>query len=95
MDTLSGEEKESLIHPFSDDNDYLRNRHDYYRELNSRFDQLGSIDDFNRLKKFLRIDYGHLSQFSGEVYSYIAEEGLKVEEKYLKARGCGGVRCKW
>ncbi|PON98336.1 43kDa postsynaptic protein [Trema orientale] len=86
MDTLSQHQKETLIHPFSRYDIVLCKRiHDEYRELNSQFDELGSIDDFDRLKQFLQIDIDSIDNLSKEIRFYRGEEGgLKVEEKYLR-----------
>ncbi|PON98332.1 hypothetical protein TorRG33x02_059070 [Trema orientale] len=92
MDTLSRCQKETLFHPFhSKDTVFWRNKHDYYRDLNSQFDELGSIDDFDRLKQFLQMDIDSIDNLSkeirfyrGEVGGYGEGGGLKIEEKYLR-----------
>ncbi|PON98344.1 Zinc finger, PHD-type [Trema orientale] len=85
MDALSQQEKETLIHPFANYTSVFKSRHDYYRKLNSEFDELGSIDHFDRLMQFLQIKDYTIENFSDEIWWYTGEEGgLKVKENYLR-----------
>ncbi|PON71819.1 hypothetical protein PanWU01x14_070060 [Parasponia andersonii] len=82
MDTLSQHEKEILIHPFpSDEIDQFRITYDYSKKLNSRFDDLGSIDDFDRLKKFLQIDCDSIHNLSKEIWFNRVRWEKEVSEK--------------
>ncbi|KAM6554681.1 hypothetical protein CsatB_015443 [Cannabis sativa] len=80
INTLIPEEKQRLIQPFDFTN--YKARYNYYRNLNSQFDELGSLENFNKFKELLQSDY---DQFLNELFYYTSEEGLKVEdEKYLR-----------
>ncbi|KAF4375339.1 hypothetical protein G4B88_022005 [Cannabis sativa] len=60
----------------------IQRTYNYFRNLNSQFDELGSLENFNKFKEFLQ---GGYSYFRDELFYYTSEEGLKVEdEKYLR-----------
>ncbi|KAM6554680.1 hypothetical protein CsatB_015442 [Cannabis sativa] len=80
INTLIPEEKQKLIQPF--DFTYSKTMYNHYRNLNSQFDELGSLENFNKFKELLQSDH---DSFSNELFWYTSEEGLKVEdEKYLR-----------
>ncbi|XP_062077016.1 uncharacterized protein LOC133781923 [Humulus lupulus] len=78
MNTLTQEEKKRLTHPVDL---FFKFGYDHYRDLNSQFDQLGSLENFNKFKEFFQSDY---DDFWNEVHYYTSEEGFKVEGKYLR-----------
>ncbi|KAF4375363.1 hypothetical protein F8388_024022 [Cannabis sativa] len=78
--TLTLEEKHKLTYPL--DFTHFKHHYNYFRNLNSQFDELGSLENFNKFKEFLQSDY---DLFWRELIWYTSEEGLKVEdEKYLR-----------
>ncbi|XP_030509773.2 uncharacterized protein LOC115724597 isoform X2 [Cannabis sativa] len=78
--TLTLEEKHKLTYPL--DFTHFKHHYNYFRNLNSQFDELGSLENFKKFKEFLQSDY---DLFWRELIWYTSEEGLKVEdEKYLR-----------
>ncbi|XP_062079361.1 uncharacterized protein LOC133783738 [Humulus lupulus] len=81
MNCLTQEEKKKMLQPSYD---YKTTFYHYYKTANSRFHQLGSIEDFDTMKEFFQ-EFGSLiTDFNNELYYYNAEEGLKIDEKYLR-----------
>ncbi|XP_062079482.1 uncharacterized protein LOC133783895 isoform X2 [Humulus lupulus] len=78
MYTLTQEEKKRLAHPVDLCYKLGYNR---YRNLNSQFDELRSLENFDKFKEFFQSEY---DDFWNEVYFYTSEEGFKVEEKYSR-----------
>ncbi|KAM6546067.1 hypothetical protein CsatB_026803 [Cannabis sativa] len=81
IDALSEEEKQKLLQPL----DFISNKryYNYYRNLNSKFDDLESIENFDNYKEFFQSDYDY-SNFRMEVLYYTAIEGLKIDDQYLR-----------
>ncbi|KAF4356188.1 hypothetical protein G4B88_015377 [Cannabis sativa] len=81
IDALSEEEKQKLLQPL----DFISNKryYNYYRNLNSKFDDLDSIENFDNYKEFFQSDYDY-SNFRMEVLYYTAIEGLKIDDQYLR-----------
>ncbi|XP_062104914.1 uncharacterized protein LOC133816427 [Humulus lupulus] len=81
IDTLTEEEKQKLIQPL----DFISNKryYNYYRNLNSKFDELESIENFHNFKEFFQSDYDY-SNFRMEVLYYTAIEGLTVDDQYSR-----------
>ncbi|KAL5563227.1 hypothetical protein UlMin_032974 [Ulmus minor] len=88
MQTLTQREREQLRNPFdhsSSGEAYIKREYETRREENSRFEWKGDNQDIQRIQNLFNLS---ASDFQGnylpEFWCFEAEEGLKMEEMYLK-----------
>ncbi|XP_062118292.1 uncharacterized protein LOC133831903 [Humulus lupulus] len=90
MNYLTQEEKEKLLQPWTlwgENFSFRRSTYDYYKNANSRFHQLGSIEDFETISEFFqKFDSLVRDDFDDELFFYTPKEGIEIEEKYLRQK---------
>ena len=92
MDSITDPaEKEILVDPFKSDAPYTtaarRNFYDIARKhLNSRFDREGSLVDIERIQQYFCLDDDEFAYFCLELVFFTPEEGIKIDDKYLRQK---------
>ncbi|KAL5562914.1 hypothetical protein UlMin_032661 [Ulmus minor] len=88
MQTLTQREREKLRNPFdlsSSLKAYIKQRYERKREENSGFECKGDNQDIQRIQNLFNLSASDFQEnYLDEFDNFIAKEGLKMEEMYLK-----------
>ncbi|KAL5562913.1 hypothetical protein UlMin_032660 [Ulmus minor] len=85
MQKLTEQERKQLRNPFTSWEAYYNWEYERKREENSRFECKGDNQDIQRIQNLFNLSASHFQgDYLYEFWYFIAKEGLKMEEMYLK-----------
>ncbi|GMN58285.1 hypothetical protein TIFTF001_027382 [Ficus carica] len=91
MDSITDPaEKVMLVDPFKSADSNTTNRRNFHeimrKHLNSRFNRDGSLVDIERIQQYFCLHDDEFKNFCWELLCFTPEEGMKIDDKYLRQK---------